>query len=399
MPLDDYFKQFSFRLIGLDVLFSTILVFIILIISPYLFNFQIFKPITDAISDFEITDVYFSNILPELDIPVETDIIIVNTGIKKDYGVVELNDLQYIKVLNLINQTQASAVAINHRFETEEDSKYFETIKQILDNTKNLVLISDSTNNISENAKFTFVEFDSENISPTKTIRKFLTNKTNNGKSINHFAVEAANGYNPDAVARFLERGYEYERINYIGNYRKFNIVSSAAIFQNKVSPEIFDNKIVLMGVVDTTGISMEFERMHYTPLNETSSGRAIPDMYDTIIHANIISMLLTDNYFEKMSQWLILVITFVLTYLNMLLFGYIGHRNPKWYELSALAIFTVETFSIAYLTVILFSDYNYEMDLTLAIITSAMSIVLFEIYTDTIKPVIQLLFRKLKKN
>jgi len=399
MPLDDYFKQFSFRLIGLDVLFSTILVFVILIISPFLFNYDILKPINDSISDFEITDVYFSNTLPELDIPNETDIVIINTGIKKDYGVVELNDLQYAKILRLINQTEANTIAINHKFTTLEDSKYFLPIKGILDNTKNLVLISDSINNISDNAKYSFVEFDREDMSNTKTIRRFLATKKINNMAMNHFAVEAANGYNPDAVARFLERGYEYERINYKGNFDKFSIVNATAVFQNKVSPEIFDNKIVLMGVVDTTGISMEFDRMYYTPLNETSSGRTIPDMYDTIIHANIISMLLTDDYFEKMDTWIILFIAFALTYLNMLLFGYIGYINPKWYELAALGIFTVETVGIAYLTVILFAEYTYEMDLTLAIISSAMSIVLFELYTNTFKPFALLIFRKLNKN
>ncbi len=47
--------------------------------------------------------------------------------------------------------------------------------------------------------------------------------------------------------------------------------------------------------------------------------------MYETIILANIVSMLITDDYFTEVSSWVSLVITFFLCYFNMVIFGYIG--------------------------------------------------------------------------
>lgn len=57
MPNKDYYKGYSFRLFSLDVFLSTVFVFLFII--PMFFSADIFKPFREALSDFEITDVYF----------------------------------------------------------------------------------------------------------------------------------------------------------------------------------------------------------------------------------------------------------------------------------------------------------------------------------------------------
>jgi len=153
------------------------------------------------------------------------------------------------------------------------------------------------------------------------------------------------------------------------------------------------------MGVIDTSGSSDDFKRLYYTPLNETTSGRTFPDMYETIITANIISMIITDDYFSEIDDWVVLIIAFVICYLNMVLFGYIGYRASKWYELLATITFIIESFSVAFLTVNVFYEYKIEIDLTLVILATALSIVVYELYTDSIKPFTLLLISKFKKD
>lgn len=114
MPLDDYYKSYSFQLINLDVFFSTLSVFVLLFISPYLFSIDFLKPFKDALSDYEITDIYFSKILPELDIPVETDILVVNTGVPTRNGFKELSDVNYAQIVKALQNFEPSTIAIDH---------------------------------------------------------------------------------------------------------------------------------------------------------------------------------------------------------------------------------------------------------------------------------------------
>jgi len=102
-----------------------------------------------------------------------------------------------------------------------------------------------------------------------------------------------------------------------------------------------------MIGLVDTKGIAGEIESMYYTPRNENTAGRTFPGMYKLIVDANIISMLLTDEYYDVMPVYLTVGISFLLCFLNMMFFGYIGYKSPKWYELTALGTFMIETFGI----------------------------------------------------
>ena len=123
--------------------------------------------------------------------------------------------------------------------------------------------------------------------------------------------------------------------------------------------------------------------------MNERTAGRTFADMYEVFIHANIISMLLTDNYFDSMTNTESYFYAFLLCYINLAIFQFISDKNKKWYEISALMLFAVSSIAIAYLTVHSFYEYKYQMNLTLAIVASATSLFVFEVYYDTVKPLV----------
>jgi len=398
MSVENYYKSHGFKLINIDVFFSTLSVFAMLFVIPIIFEIGPLKPIKEAIADFNITDVYFSKILPDTDPPRETDIVIVNTGVNTKNGFKELSDVNYAQIVNKILPEAPSVIGIDHEFTISEDNPKYEIIAQIFSQSEDIIFSSKFDAEEGEN---TFVNqfatgFEEVLLVENKkynSVRAFNPYFIRNQDTIYNYAVELARIYNPDAVIRFLKRKNEKETINYLGDWQQYDIINATQLFKGDYPEDFFTDKIVMLGVVDTSAASDEFARMYYTPLNETTAGKTFPDMYEIVLHANIVSMLLTDEYFFTSPIWLAPLVAFVICYFNMILFGYVGYKNAKWYEIVALGTFVAETLFIAWLTIVLFYSYRFELNLTLTIIAAAVSIPVFELYTDTFKPTILFAF------
>ncbi len=399
-----------------DILFNTINVFVLLAVFPLLVTSPIFNPFKNALSDFNITDIYFSKILPTLDIPKETDIVIINTGIPTSNGIELIGNFTLAKLISKVNEYSPTTVGINQilKKDTSEQGEFINYyLKNTLDETKNLVLKCRLSNyNIENDAYGQIAKSDSmflgnavigatnylkEKDKRYSTIRDFYPKlkyssqdkSKNNDITYYSFGLLLAKNFNPNAIERLLDRKNSKETINFIGNKEKFEIIDAVDVLEDYVDMNIFKNKIVLLAPLDTSGTSDELDRIYYTPLNERSAGRTFADMYEVIIQANIISMLLTDRYFDEMSDNLSYFCAFVLCYINLALFKYISDKNKKLFEISALIIFSLTSIFIAYATVHFFYEYKYELRLTLAIVTSALSLFVFEIYYDTVKPLV----------
>lgn len=390
--MENYLKSYSFRLVGKDVFISTAVVFIFLYFVPAITDFEMLRPIRNAIGDFDITDVYFSQIMDEQ--PVETDIVIINAAVYKGFQLKEVSDKNYLQLLQAILPYEPRVIGIDHKFKND-GSKISMIASNMINEIDNIfVTYQPDSTALDLQEKFYSSRY-LEDFELEKTLRKFQPRLIDNEDTSFHYGVQLAQKFNPDAVNRFLKRGKDVERINFRGGKEKFTIISAMDIIKGNFDEYDIRNKIVMLGKVDTKGIAGEIENMYYTPLNETTSGRTFPDMYKIIVDANIVSMLLTDEYYETMPTWMTIGISFVLCFLNMMFFGYIGYKSPKWYELTALITFMFETFFIGYITVLLFQNYNIESNLTVAIVAAALCIPLFELYADTVKPAVNLLIGK----
>lgn len=408
------FKEIFFYIINFDIFFSTITVFVILAILPLTVTAPIFFPFKSALEDFEITDIYFSNILPTLDLPKETDIVLVNIGVPTNDGYRVIGNFTLSKLLDEINLNEPNSIGIETILRKDTVNELYNYIlANSLNNTKNLVLTSTLTKYnededlfkdiitsdsiFLENATIGFANFLKNKDKRYNTIREFYPklylsqhkNKNNKKITLHPFGLELARKLNPDAVERLLNRKNELETISYLGNHDKFDVIDAVDVLEQNIDPNIFRNKIVLLAPFDTSGVSMELKDIYYTPMNERTAGRTFADMYEVFIHANIISMLLTDNYFDSMTNTESYFYAFLLCYINLAIFQFISDKNKKWYEISALMLFAVSSIAIAYLTVHSFYEYKYQMNLTLAIVASATSLFVFEVYYDTVKPLV----------
>ncbi|NJM93588.1 MAG: CHASE2 domain-containing protein [Cytophagales bacterium] len=59
----------------------------------------------------------------------------------------------------------------------------------------------------------------------------------------------------------------------------------------------------MIFGYLGESFNDVSWEDKFYTPLNKTYAGKANPDMYGVVIHANIVSMILNHDYVYTMAE------------------------------------------------------------------------------------------------
>ena len=199
-----------------------------------------------------------------------------------------------------------------------------------------------------------------------------------------------------EAADRFLARKNDIELINFKGNVidfgaskfgTKYYALDVLDVFEENFTPEIIKDKIVVFCFLgDYLGDRTSTEDKYITPLNSKYAGRTLPDMYGGVIHANIISMILTDDPINVMSDIGQIILAIVLCFLNVALFSVIYKRIPKWYDGSTKLFQLIELLFFYFLMLQVFDSFNYYMDLRIALVAIALSGDALEVYYGVIK-------------
>src|SRR5436190_16082032 len=114
--------------------------------------------------------------------------------------------------------------------------------------------------------------------------------------------------------------------------------------------------------------------------MNEKYAGKTTPDMNGIIVHANIISMVIENNYIRKVPEWVGWLVAIFIGWLHMSLFIRYYLENHIWFHLVAKIAQLFSAFFFAYLGFRLFDRYGVklEMELTLVVIILAVDIIYF---------------------
>lgn len=129
--------------------------------------------------------------------------------------------------------------------------------------------------------------------------------------------------FSPGKLEKLKERKRDAEIINYQGNIENYNSLTAAQLLYFDSTGQLTNllyGKIVLMGYF-VTNPPFVLEDLHFSPLNEQMAGKSFPDMYGVVIHANILSMIISGCYAKETSvviSYLLagLIITFFLYYI-----------------------------------------------------------------------------------
>ncbi len=403
--------------------------------------FDAFDPIGQALNDFELTDYAFSQMRDTT--VVDDRIVLVNIGNIPRGAIAEQ--------IRIISQYKPKVIAVDCFFYCEGGLRDAANCPQLLDTLGNLMLahsIEQAGNvvlvsklyqssklmeagieDVYDSMAYSDPEFQHAAASgfanlPTgaryqddvKISRSFFPKIEVNGKDEMAFSVKVAMAYDSAATMEFLSRNNEEELINFRGNFEMVDVRQSSLeskhlaatnfpsmffaldvrqVLTEDFDPAVLKDKIVILGYLGDVFGDPAWEDKFFTPLNLKIAGRANPDMFGVVIHANIISMILNKDYIDELEEWHKYLIAFTLCYFNVALFFYINARFPVWFDSVSLIIQAVEIVLLAGFTIWLFSESAFKLDLTVTLAAVALSGPTFEFYDNILYSWVRIWRRK----
>ncbi len=395
--------------------------------------FNAFDPIAQALSDFELTDYAFSNL--RQDPLVDERIVLVNIG--------GLSRGQIAQQLSIIAQHKPRVIGIDGFFNCEGGLRDTVNCPQLLDTLGNLMLSSaiqeagnvvlvtkllqsDSLTKADAAEVYDSIEYSDELFQSVakhgyanlvtgaryqedvKICRSFIPKTIANGKTEYAFAVQLAMQYDPVKTAKFLSRDKPEEIINYRGNIDiqdvkikslrgqdlgtthypvMFYALDVYQPFRGEFLPEMIKDKIVIFGYLGDYLGDPSWSDKFFTPLNNKVAGRANPDMFGLVVHANILATILNEDYIDGLPEWATYFIAFLFCFFNVALFYALNHRYPLWFDSVSLVIQITQIVLLVGFSVWLFSESNFKLDLTLTLATIAAVGPCFEFYFNVFRP------------
>ncbi len=374
--------------------------------------FNAFDPIGDALEDVELTDVVFSRL--RADPLVDTSIVVVNVGM--------LSRAEIGRQLEIINQYQPKVVGLDVFFSHPSMDSLGDTVlSQALQSTKNLVMVSKLLQTASlasthageyrydslerslpqfrQFAREAFANLDTDALEQDdyKTCRKFMPKVHIGQKQHLAFAAEVAALYAPEKTEALLERDRKLEIINYRGNLvdlfgrnskesrNLFFVLDAEDVLRENFVPELIKDKIVLFGFMGRDLFDTSWDDRFFTPLNVNYAGKTNPDMYGVVVHANIVSMILNEDYINEMGTVSQVIAAILLCFVNVVFFSMIYRRLPKWYDGLTKLVQLTELLGFSFLMVMFFHWFGFKMNLTIALAAIALAGDSLEVYYGVI--------------
>ncbi len=365
-------------------------------------QFEGLNPLSDALKDFEFTDVIYSQIKDPA--PADTNIVIVNIGELDTYGMAML--------VNRIADDDPTVVGIDAIFNNPNRNLPADSALAIaFGRLRCLVLAckADQYNaqtgqfdsvvgpvpSLGNGAHLGFANFITEEQDYGNTSRDFTPAvQLAGGKPLYALSLEMCRHAYPGQAKVLIDRGTAVETIDYSRRESEYYYLDwqQATDSENQFS---FRNKVVLLGFLGRYLGDPSIQDKFFTPMNPKYAGRSVPDMFGVVVHANIISQIKEGRFINQLPDWLGLLLGFIVVYINVLGFYYVNTQLSAWYDLVTKTIQLLETILILYLVIVVYHLYNIHLDLTVAIGALVLSGDLLEVYTGAFTLINQYLTKK----
>jgi hypothetical protein len=409
----------------LDSVFATLFIFLVLWGLQSISQLRIFNaldPISQALEDTELTDYAFSELRTE-DPPIDTNIIIVNTG--------ELSRELVGRQIEILSALEPKVIAVDIIFSCNDrphdsincpeayDTLSNRVLGNAVKNAKNVVMahkllqskamrldgnpytydsLEHSDAELRVNAYEGFVNLltNADHQEDLKINREFNPYKLVNGERHLAFSVMASMLFDSVKTKRFLERNKEVEIVNYRGNIVDWHGASTypgryivldveQALDTSMFVKGMIKDKIILMGFLGKDLRDTSWDDKFFTPLNKKIGGRARPDMYGVVVHANIISMIMNEDYVEELAEWQKYFFAITICLINVALFWLIMTKTPILFDTLSLSLQLIQLVFFAVLIPYVFYWYHLKLDITMGLAILALVGPCFEIYISVI--------------
>jgi len=381
--------------------------------------FNAFDTLGEALADVELTDYVFSALREDPN--VDQDIVLVNIG--------TLSRRQIAEQLTIISRYKPRVIGIDSFFDCR--GRNYDTLScpalsdemgnlmfgEAIRAAGNVVLVTkllreDSTLSVNEfdtlrrsdplfrdgalAEGFANLETDAAFQDDVKTCRNFNPVMIVSDSAHRAFAVELALHYDSTKTNKFLKRGNLSEVINYRGNVfdvmgttnypQMFYTLDVDDVYNENFVSEMIKDKIVIFGYLGNYLGDPSWADKFYTPLNKKMAGKANPDMFGAVVHANIISMILNEDYVEQMPEWQEIGMAILICFLNVALFSLINTYLPLYYDGITKLLQLIQLLAYSFLMVMIFDWYLFKLDITLSLAAVALVGDVFEVYMSLIK-------------
>ena len=405
--------SFFRKVFSWDNIFTTVFIFVVMwLFSTIKFNSDALNPVQDMFEDFEITDLVSSRIREEQ--REDTNIVIVNIG--------TFDRATIARQINIINSCNPKVVGIDSFFRQlksgnpEGDS----LLAQAFAKVKNLVLVNKLHYN-EEKKSFDSLEMShsiftkhaqtgsanliTEGEEKFKTARYFSPFDTAIGRKTvidTFFAVKLAEVYRPGSAKVVSDRKNDIEYIWYKGNIygfkAKYFTIEAQDIIDGNFLPDLLKNKIILMGYLGAEVSNSEYIwdiDKFFTPLNDKYVGKATPDMFGVVVHANIISMILNKTFVNKSEVWIEYLLLIILCFISVVTFHFVLEWIPQLFDPFTKAVQLVAIVVLIYCEMVIYYIKSYKIDLGVALAAVALAPDLLEIYLHIVKRFVTFLYNK----
>jgi len=375
-------RHFTKYLYERDTIFATIWVFIFIVgLSNIPLNLYVLNPLKMGLKDFDYTDLAYAELKKGKNSTLDSNIVIINIG------VANRQELSF-----LIEKTasyEPKVIGLDVWMAEPKESDADSLLKKTISQTPNLILASrflpGKGNKESEfqsnyftaqtGAKEGYVNFFEEEIASVRIWNPFFKNDVHDksaGKK--SFATAIIEQYSPKAYQKILKRNKPKEVINYSRRLEKmqYRLVEVKDLLAG-IDSSYIKGKIALLGYISPNPYDVEDKK--FTPMNPKFAGKSIPDMDGLVVHANIISMVLGNNYIKKVPSWVNLLISIVVCWLFMSFFIRYYLENHIWFHLVAKVIQVAAVLLFAYLGIYCFDEFNVKLDMKLSLIVIIMAV------------------------
>ena len=372
-----YHRRFTKYLYERDTIFATLWVFVfIIVLGSIPINFYVLNPLKLALKDFDFNDVAYAELHKNENIKLDSNITIVNIG-HADREVLSM-------IIDKLGSMKPKVMGLDAYFDGPGDPYQDSLLNASFARNTNLVVaiklvphgkkadtLTFTGNYFKSASLYGNVNFFIDNLASFRTFEPFVKDYAHNVYPF--FSSVIIEKYDSVSYKRLMEKGGGKMIINYSRRLDKYKLIEYEQLLEGSVEDHYVKDKIILMGYVNNDPNDIEDKK--FTPMNERFFGKSVPDMNGIVVHANIISMVLENNYIKKLPSWVNWLVAILICWLHMSFFIRYYLENHIWFHLVAKIAQLASAFIIAYLGVVMFDRYNIKLDMKMSLIVIVMAV------------------------
>jgi len=385
------------RFLNIYTLGGTISVFLVIgffVLIPV--SLDAFDPLVSAYKDFELTDIYYSQLVNTDQIITDTNIVLINID-----NFTDRRDIS--NLIEKIQRFEPKVVGLDILFRELRDSVIDLQLSREFSKWDNIVIVNklydtnsdnifDTVQNsiplFSAHTKNAYADLIVDNDRGYRTIRDFLPFYRTEQDTFSAFTTQIVSMFNPEAFNRLRDRENPVEIINYIGNERSFiNLNIGDVLDSSNTEFSFLKNKIILLGFLSLNSKCEQesFDDYFFTPLNKRYAGKSFPDLRGVVIHANIISLILRGDYIVILNYTVNLILQILFVFLNMIFFYYVEKKLKVLYDIVTKVVQVIESVFIVLIQLLFFSLFSFNFEISIALLGLILSADVYEAYASVI--------------